>query len=215
MTCRNRIALVLALASSAAVLPGSLALAQAPAAAVAAPALPAMLQSLPAGRYVVDPAQTVARFKVRYLGVNHVEGTVPGASGTIMLDPANLETMALDVVMPATAIATQDGTFDDELKGPGLFDVAHYPTIRFSGRRLVPTGPNAARIEGEVTMHGVTRPLLLDATFADPAGAAPGAGLAVNASGVVHRSEFGMTKFAPFVSDDVRITITAVLNRAG
>ncbi len=210
MTRRNRIAIVLALASCAAALPGSLALAQVPATAPA-PALPAMLQSLPAGRYVVDPAQTVARFKVRYLGINHVEGMVPGASGTIMLDPANLEAMALDVVMPATAIATQDGTFDDELKGPGLFDVAHYPTIRFLGRRLVPTGPNSARIEGDVTMHGVTRPLLLDATFADPAGA----GLSVNASGVVHRSEFGMTKFAPFVSDDVRITITAVLNRAG
>lgn len=177
------------------------------------PALPALLQSLPAGRYTVDPAQTVARFRVRYLGVNHIEGTVPGATGAIVLNPGMPETLALDVVMPATAIATQDGTFDDELKGPGLFDVARYPTIRFQGRKLVPTGPRSARIEGEVTMHGVTRPLLLDATFADAT--TPGAALAVNATGTVHRSEFGMTKYAPFVGDDVKIIIAVMLNRAG
>jgi polyisoprenoid-binding protein YceI len=176
-----------------------------------APALPAMLQGLPAGRYTIDPAQTFARFRVRYLGINHVDGTVPGASGTITIDPANLSDLALDVVMPATGIATQDGTFDDELKGPGLFDVAHYPTIRFAGHRLTPTGPNTARIEGEVTMHGVTRPLLLDATFTLASGTT---GLSVNASGTLHRSEFGMTKYAPFVNDDVKIAITAVLNRS-
>jgi polyisoprenoid-binding protein YceI len=173
-----------------------------------------MLQGLPAGRYTVNPAQTVARFRVRYLGVNHIEGTVPGATGTIVIDPGNLGAMALDVTMPATAIATQDGEFDDELKGPGLFDVARFPTIRFQGRRLVPTGARTARIEGEVTMHGVTRPLLLDATFAD-AGPAEGAALSVNATGVVHRSEFGMTKYAPFVGDDVRISIAVALTRGG
>lgn len=198
---------------------GALAAATLPVAANApalaqAPAVPAMLQGLPAGRYTVNPAQTLARFRVRYLGVNHIEGTVPGATGTITIDPANLDALALDVVMPATAIATQDGEFDDELKGPGLFDVARFPTIRFQGRKLIATGPRTARIEGEVTMHGVTRPLLLEATFAE-SNQADGGALAVNATGVVHRSEFGMTKYAPFVGDDVRISIAVSLTRGG
>ena len=168
-----------------------------------------------AGTYAIDPDHTLVQFSVDHFGFNDYFGTLPGATGTLVLNPAQLAATRLDVSLPVGRISTTNATLDSELKGADWFDAAKYPTIRFVSQNVTRTGPRTARISGTVTMHGVSKPMTLDATFggagANPLSKAYTAGF--KATGTIKRTDFGVSKYAPLVGDVVTLSITAAFEQ--
>jgi polyisoprenoid-binding protein YceI len=119
------------------------------------------------------------------------------------------------VSLPVERISTTNATLDGELKSADWFDAAKYPTIRFVSQSVTRTGPRTAKISGTVTMHGVSKPMVLDATFGgagvNPLSKAYTAGF--KATGTLKRSEFGVTKYVPLVGDAVTLSITAAFEQ--
>ncbi|KPH65335.1 YceI family protein [Novosphingobium aerophilum] len=193
--------------------------AAAPALAVAPSLVTAQASAAPeavqAGTYKVESNHTLAQFAVNHFGFNDFFGTIPGATGSLSLDPKALAATTLDVSLPVARIATTNDTLDEELRSADWFDAATYPTIRFVSRKVEQTGPRTARISGTVTLHGVTKPMVLDATFGG-AGVNPmnkAYTIGFSATGTLKRSEFGVSKYVPAVSDDVQVRITAAFEK--
>ncbi|MCJ2177933.1 YceI family protein [Novosphingobium album (ex Hu et al. 2023)] len=168
-----------------------------------------------AGDYVLDSSHTLVRFTVDHFGISEFFGTFAGASGTLSLDPKNLASAKLDVSVPVGRVSTTNTTLDEELVSADWFDAGKYPAMRFVSTKVVKTGARTADVTGNLTMHGVTRPVTLKATF--KAGAINPMNktytLGFNATGMVRRTEFGVSKYAPLVSDETVIAITAAFEK--
>ncbi|HUD29365.1 MAG TPA: YceI family protein [Novosphingobium sp.] len=168
-----------------------------------------------AGDYKLDASHTLVRFTVDHFGISEFFGTLPGATGTLSVDPKALSAAKLDVTVPVATVSTTNATLDEELVGTEWFDAAKYPTMRFVSTRVVKTGANTADVSGNLTLHGVTRPVTLKATFkaaaVNPMNKAYTLGF--NATGVIKRTEFGVSKYAPLVSDETTLAITAAFEK--
>jgi polyisoprenoid-binding protein YceI len=168
-----------------------------------------------AGTYAIEPAHTLVQFGVNHFGFNNFFGTFPNASGSLTLDPKALASAKLDVSIPVDRVSTTNATLDGELKSADWFDAAKYPTIRFVSTQVTQTGARTARITGTVTMHGVSKPMTLNATFGgagvNPMSKTFTAGF--QATGTLNRSDFGVTKYVPMVSDAVTLNITAAFEQ--
>ena len=166
-------------------------------------------QSVKPGAYKVDPYHTQVTFSVSHFGFTEFSGFFSGASGTLRLDPAKPSDSKLNVSIPVQSVATTVSKLDDELKGPQWLDPAQFPAATFASTKITPTGRGAATITGNLTLHGVTRPITLEAhmvgTGVNPLTKAVTVGF--EASGTIKRSEFGVKTYVPLVGDDVRLTI--------
>lgn len=197
-----------------------------PAGAVAAWLLagPALAQTGPSGdpaaveggRYVVEPVHTVVLFDIDHLGFTKYYGRFTGLSGALTLDPGNPSASRVSVSIPVASVNTPSDKLSSELAGPTFLDAGAYPTITFVSRSVNPTGPTTAQITGDLTMHGVTRPVTLAATF-------HGGGVNVmtrsymvgfDAVTRLKRSDFGVKTYLPMLGDDVEVTISAAFEKA-
>ena len=136
-------------------------------------------------------------------------------SGTLDLSPANPAASRLDVTLPTASVFTSSAKLDDELRGAEWFDAARYPEVRFQSTSVAPTGPDIADIAGNLTLHGVTRPVTLKARFVG-SGRNPVDGtydVGFSATGSITRSAFGVTKYVPLVGDEVDLTISGAFAR--
>ena len=171
--------------------------------------------TIKAGTYSIDSNHTQVQFSVNHFGFNNFFGILPRATGTLTFDPKAIAATKLDVSVPVDQVATTNATLDSELKSANWFDAATYPTIRFVSSQVKQTGPRTALISGTVTFHGVSKPLVLNATFGgagtNPMNKRVTAGF--QATGTLKRSEFGVTRFVPMVSDAVTLTITAAFEQ--
>lgn len=169
------------------------------------------------GAYKVEPDHTRVLFAVSHMGFTTWYGDFTHASGTLQLDPANPARSQVQVSLPTASISTTNTVLDGELKGADWFDAAHYPTVTFTSTRVVPTGPNAADITGDLTLHGVTKPVTLHARFnaagVNPLDKAYTVGFEV--SGKIKRSDFGVAKYVPLIGDDVDLIISAGFEKRG
>ena len=129
--------------------------------------------------------------------------------------PAHAAADKLHGTVQVAAVSTTNAKRAGERRDPTWLDAARFPTITFHATRVTPTGPGAADVTGDFTLHGVTRPLTLHATF-------NGSGVNMiskaytvgfQGAGVVRRSDFGITKYVPLIGDEVRITISAAFEK--
>ncbi|MCX5889490.1 MAG: YceI family protein [Deltaproteobacteria bacterium] len=120
-------------------------------------------------KWVINSYHTVAEFSVRHMMVTWVLGLFNKITGTLDFDPVNLAASAVEVEIDASSLHTGVAQRDDHLKSPDFFDVAQYPTISFKSTRVEPAGLDHAWVHGELTLRGVTRPVLLDVHWAGPA----------------------------------------------
>lgn len=168
-----------------------------------------------AGSYAIDSYHTLAQFGVTHFGINEFFGTFPGATGTLTIDPKNLAATKLDVTLPVATVSTTNANLDRELVSADWFDAARFPDMRFVSTKVTRTGAKTATIAGNLTMHGVTKPIVLNATFnavaTNPMSKAYTLGF--KATGVIKRTAFGVSKYAPLVSDDTTITISAAFEK--
>ena len=165
----------------------------------------------------MDTHHTLAAFAINHMGFNDFYAVIPNATGTLTLDPANAAADTLDVTLPASAISTTNSVLDGELKDPSWLDAAKYPEIHFTATKVTQTGAHTAHIDGNLTLHGVTRPIALDATFGgagnNPMSKAFTVGF--SATGTFKRSDFGVTKYVPLIGDEIHLMITAAFEKQG
>lgn len=203
------------LATQAAALAVALTAVVSPAGAQAPRAAPPPVISaddIPAGAYEIMTKETLVRYEVLHFGYSDYWGTFSGATGKMNLDPKNLAATRLEVSVPIVNVETTNRELNAELFSDEFFNAETYPDMQFVSTSVSRTGPRTARIEGQLSMHNITRPVVLEAEFInggpnpfDPKETVIG----FRAKGVVKRSDFGMGKFVPIVSDETRIAITA------
>jgi polyisoprenoid-binding protein YceI len=173
---------------------------------------PAAAQS---GDYAVEPSHTRVGFTVSHMGFTDWYGDFTNVSGGLHLDTRNVAASQVDVTIPVASVTTTNATLDGELRSADWFDANRYPTIHFVSTKVVKTGPRTARISGNLTFHGVTRPATLDASF-NASGVNPqskGYTVGFNAATRIKRSDFGVKTYVPLISDDVTIRISAAFER--
>jgi polyisoprenoid-binding protein YceI len=171
-------------------------------AAVAAPALAAP------ETYVVDGTHTFPRFSYSHFGYSTQLSRFDKTTGTVVFDKA-ARTGAVDIVIDAKSVDTGYATFNEHIQGEDFLDTAKYPTATFKSTKVVFDGDKPAKVEGNLTLKGVTKPVTLTVTSfqAMPHPMLKKDAIGANAWTMVKRSEFNAGKYAPNVGDDVRIDI--------
>lgn len=178
------------------------------------PPVPTQLgpDDIPAGTYVIDTKETLVRYATNHMGFTEFWGTFPGATGTMTLDPKAIEATKFEITVPVSGIETTNRELNGVLFSDQFFDADKFPKMRFVSTGVTRTGPRTARVTGDLTIHGITRPATLNVTF-NGAGANPFKKKVLTAGfsgeGVVKRSDYGMGKYAPLVSDETKIVFSA------
>jgi polyisoprenoid-binding protein YceI len=167
------------------------------------------------GDYVLDPDHGKITWEVVHMGFSHYVGQFTGVEAKLHLDAANPAASKLDATVPIAGVATSNPRLDTHLKSPDFFNAEKFATATFHATKIVRTGAKTARITGELTLLGVTKPVVLEAEFlqAGPNPFTQVYQVGFAAHGELKRSDFGMSKyvsapgmpgFAP-VSDEVKL----------
>jgi polyisoprenoid-binding protein YceI len=173
-------------------------------------------------QYKLDPAHSSAQFTVRHMMITNVRGSFSGVEGTVAYDPDNPGDATLEATIPAANINTLEPDRDKHLKSADFLDVEKYPTITFKSRKVTPAGEGELRIAGDITIHGVTKEVVLDVEGPTGEGKDPWGNLRMGASATtkIKRSEFGLTWNAALetggilVGDDLKIALDVSLIRS-
>ena len=177
-----------------------------PAAAQAVTADPAAVKS---GTYNVEPRHTQVGFTISHLGLTNFSGLLHDASGSLTLNAADPAASSLKVSVPVASLMTTSSVLDGMLKSPGWFDATAFPNATFVSTKITRTGPSTATIDGDLTVHGVTKPIKLDARLV-------GSGVNIvsktysvgfSATAAIKRSDFGIKALLPALTDDVTLNI--------
>lgn len=162
----------------------------------------------------IDPAHTSAQFAVRHLMISTVRGEFSGIRGTVEYDPANPSKASLDVTIDATTVNSREPKRDADLKSASFLEVDKHPTITFKSKRVEAAGPGKLKVTGDLTLHGVTREVVLDVEGPSPeVKMGPMTRIGAMATTKVSRKDFGMTwnraldSGGVVVGDEVAVTI--------
>jgi polyisoprenoid-binding protein YceI len=159
----------------------------------------------------IDPVHSTVGFKIRHLFAN-VTGRFTEVSGAIDVDPAHPENASVDATIAIKSIDTANAMRDKDLRGPNFFNADQFPTMTFKSAKVAVTGQQAD-VTGDLTLHGVTKPVTLHVTLL---GKGPGmkGGLTTgwSATGSLKRSDYGLTwsktiEGTQLVGDDVSIDL--------
>ena len=172
------------------------------------------LASLPlqAASYTIDPRHTQGVLSWNHLGFSNPTAQFSLVQGALQFDPANPAASTVRATIALTHLHTGVPELDDYLRDPVFFDVAQFPTVTFKSSKVETAGaPNRLKVGGDLTVRGVTKPVMLEVTV-NKIGSDPRyseltmAGF--EATAVLKRSDFGMGKYVDLVSDEIRIRIT-------
>lgn len=163
--------------------------------------------------YQIDSAHSGAQFSVRHMMVSNVRGALGKVTGTVQYDPAKFDASKVTASVDVRGINTQEPKRDAHLKSPDFFDAEKFPAIAFESTKWWKDG-DKVKIAGNLTMHGVTKPVTLDAEISpaikNPQG---GARIGGTITAKLNRSDYGLTWNRALeaggvsVSDEVAITI--------
>jgi polyisoprenoid-binding protein YceI len=159
-----------------------------------------------ATEFTLDPARTLVSFEMRSLGTTQ-RGEFNRAAGTVTLDSTE-ERGELDIVIDARSLKAGSEATAKFVRGPSMLNTAAHPEIAYRAHRIVFAAGRPTRIEGELTLLGVTRAVALDVSNYDCTGHLDQR-CTIVASAHVKRSAFGMTRYMMFASDDVKLAIQA------
>lgn len=173
--------------------------------------------------YKIDPAHSSAHFVVRHMMITNVRGGFSGVTGTIDYDPENPTQSRIDVVIDASKLNTLDEQRDAHLKSPDFLHVEQHPTITFKSKKVAAAGKDEWKITGDLTIHGVTKEVVLNAEGPTPEGKDLYGNTRIGASATtkIKRSDFGLTWNAALetggvaVSDELKIELEISAIKAG
>jgi polyisoprenoid-binding protein YceI len=163
----------------------------------------------------IDPVHSVAEFKVRHMMISNVKGRFTGVTGALTLDQADVTSSRVAASIEAASIDTRDAQRDAHLKSADFFDVEQFPALTFQSTRLRRAADGELAVEGDLTIHGVTRPVIFSvegpsAPAKDPWG---NTRLGISATTKIRRADFGLTWNTALeaggflVGDEVTITL--------
>lgn len=183
--------------------------------AVVAFQIPALAR---AANYDIDTAHSSAGFAVRHLAVSNVRGEFAKVTGVVEYDAKDLSKTRVEATLDAASVTTRDPKRDEHLKSADFFDVAQYPVITFKSTK-VEKASQGLKVKGDLTLHGVTRPVVLDVQGPTPEVKDPWGNVRAGASATakINRKDFGMSfnktldSGGLVVGDEVAITIDVEL----
>lgn len=160
-----------------------------------------------ADNYTIDPNHTWPVFEVNHLGFSTQRGRFNKSSGKITLDTA-AKKGSVELVIETASLDMGFDKWDAHMKSEDFFNVKFFPAMRFTSDKLVFDGDQVVAAEGSFTLLGITKPLTLTVSnfrcAPNPMNKKPTCGADITAT--LKRSEFGMTKYVPAVSDEVKIS---------
>ena len=172
--------------------------------------------TFPAGTYALDNSHSEVAFKVKHLGLATVTGYFRDYEATVTSPTGELKDLKVNATIQATSIDTGNGKRDDHLRSADFFEVETYPTLTFVSTGIRNVDGDAFEIVGDLTMHGVTKPIVIEAELTgqgtDPWG---GRRIAIEGEAEINRKDFGLTwnkaleAGGVLVGEDVRIQLTA------
>ena len=170
--------------------------------------------------YTLDPGHTQVDFRWSHMGFSTPAAAIHVTDGVLKFDPDAPTRASVSLTMPINTIDTRVPDLDKHLMSADFFDAAKYPTASFKSTKVEREGNgNKYKIHGNLTIKGVTKPVVLDATLnhagEHPMMKVPAVGF--DATTQIKRSDFGIAAFVPAVSDniDIRITTEALATAAG
>lgn len=174
-----------------------------------APPVTTEISKAPAGTYALEKNHASITFKVMHMGFAAYTMRFNDFDATVKLDPAAPEKSSVKATIKPASLDSNNPKLTEHTSGTDFFDVAKYPTITFTSTSIEKTGANTGKIHGDLTMHGVTKPVVLDTTF-NGGGEHPMMkkyDIGFSATTTIKRSEFGMGWGIPMVGDDVQAVI--------
>jgi polyisoprenoid-binding protein YceI len=156
----------------------------------------------------VDSTHSFPRFSYSHLGYSIQMSRFDKATGTVTLDKV-AKTATVDIVIDTKSVSTGSTTFNEHIQGEDFLDTAKYPTATFKSTKVIFEGDKPAKIEGNLTLKGITKPVTLTVTsfHAMPHPMMKKDAIGANATTKVKRTDFNMGKNAPYVGDEVTIDI--------
>jgi polyisoprenoid-binding protein YceI len=163
----------------------------------------------------IDPAHSMAEFKVRHLMISNVKGQFSKISGVLSLDESNLANSRVEATLEAASIHTRDDQRDAHLKSADFFDVEKFPTLQFKSTGVSIVKDGELSVEGDLTIHGVTRKVVFTVEGPTPPTKDPWGNtrVAISATTRINRKDFGLTWNAALetgglmVGEEVTITL--------
>ena len=172
-----------------------------------------MLAAAETSTWNVDAAHSETNFAVKHLVVSTVRGHFGKTIGVIKLDDADVTKSSVQATVDATTIDTRVPDRDAHLKSPDFFDVVKYPTMTFTSTKVAKAGEGQLKVTGDLTLHGVTKPVTFDVTYTTPVKGMKGEDRrGFSASTKINRKDFGLhwsktVEAGPVVSDSVAIQV--------
>ncbi|MCB1782512.1 MAG: polyisoprenoid-binding protein [Alphaproteobacteria bacterium] len=163
--------------------------------------------------YTLDPTHTAITFHIDHFGFSKPSGKFMDVSGQVVLDEENPAASSVSVTIPVADVNTGVAKLDEHLKTADFFDVAQFPTAEFKSTSVELTGESTAKVHGDLTLHGVTKPVTLDVTLnklAENMFKKQTAGF--TASTTIKRSDFGITTYLPNLGDEIALNIESEAN---
>ena len=170
----------------------------------------------------IDPAHSMAEFKVKHMMIANVKGQFPKVSGALLLDEFDLASSRVEASIEAASIYTRDEQRDANLKSPDFFDVEKFPTLHFKSTGISIVRDGELAVEGDLSIHGITRKVRFAVEGPTPPTKDPWGNtrVAVSATTKINRKDFGLTWNAALetggilVGDEVTITLDAEFVKA-
>ena len=160
--------------------------------------------------YKLDPDHTMVLFSWNHFGYSNPTADLGLSEGTLVFDEQHPAQSSVQVTLPLARLDTHVPALDEHLKKPDFLDAGKYPTVTFKSTAVQPLGGNKFKVTGNLTVHGVTRPVVLDATLnkIGPHPMSKAQSIGFDATASLKRSDFGVGAYVPSVSDDITIRIT-------
>lgn len=158
--------------------------------------------------YKVDAAHSTVLYRVRHMNVGQAWGRFNDISGTFRLDPEGPAGGSLAFQVKAESVDTANPARDKHLRNADFLNATQFPTITFQSKKVAKNSDGSYRVDGDLTLHGVTRPITVTledvATGTDPRG---GQRAGFETTFTIKRSDFGMTKMLEMIGDEVRLVV--------
>ena len=172
--------------------------------------------------YQLDPVHSTAQFAVRHMMIANVRGGFKSVRGTVVYDPENPGDSTIEVTIDTNSITTLDERRDAHLRSPDFLDSEKYPAITFKSKKVERGGDDEAKVVGDLTIHGVTREVVLKVQDLSPETPDPYGNMRMGASATtkIKRSDFGLTWNAALetggfmVGDDLKLDLDVQMIKA-
>lgn len=175
-----------------------------------------------AAEWTLDPAHSSAGFKVRHMMVSNVSGQFGGVTGTAEYDGTNIKSLKVNAEIDTTTINTGDKARDEHLRNADFFDAEKFPKMTFKSTKVVPKSEGKFQLVGDLTMHGVTKPVTLEVEGPSPAitDKKGSTRMGASATATLQRKNFGITYGGALdnggaaIGDDVKIDLEIEMTKA-